>query len=165
MNFEADIEWVPDAGLPRRSLAQTGGITEISRWCQPPVMHGKCGEPRRGDGLASRDVRSPCRGLSSSLQTTGGLHHRLTSDVPPGRTCQTHLKPMTRSSLAFVVAVLLVGSEARADWTVASSKSERTPSAGVEHRRIVVTDSGTEERATIELALFSMKSATLRVVD
>jgi hypothetical protein len=46
MNFEPDIEWFPDAGLPRRSLAKMGGITEISRWYQLPDMHGKCGEPR-----------------------------------------------------------------------------------------------------------------------
>ena len=37
--------------------------------------------------------------------------------------------------------------------------------AGVEHRRIVLTESGTEERATLDLALFSTKSATLRVID
>ena len=39
MHFEPDTEWFPDAG----------GTTEISsRWCQPPDMHGKYGEPRQG---------------------------------------------------------------------------------------------------------------------
>ena len=29
MHFEPAIEWFPDAGPPRRSLAKMGGITEI----------------------------------------------------------------------------------------------------------------------------------------
>ena len=37
--------------------------------------------------------------------------------------------------------------------------------AGVEHRRIVLTESGTGKRATLDLALLSTKSATLRVID
>ncbi|MEA3074821.1 MAG: hypothetical protein QOD29_6267 [Alphaproteobacteria bacterium] len=41
--------------------------------------------PGRGDGMASRDFRRPCRGLRSYLQETGGLHHGLISDVPPGQ--------------------------------------------------------------------------------
>lgn len=37
--------------------------------------------------------------------------------------------------------------------------------AGVEHRRLQVTESETDERATLDLALFSTKSATLSVID
>ena len=37
--------------------------------------------------------------------------------------------------------------------------------AGVEHRRIVLTESETDEQATLDLALFPTKSATLRVID
>jgi exopolysaccharide biosynthesis protein len=37
--------------------------------------------------------------------------------------------------------------------------------AGVEHRRVVVTESETGEEARLDLALFSTKSATLRVID
>jgi exopolysaccharide biosynthesis protein len=37
--------------------------------------------------------------------------------------------------------------------------------AGVEHRRVVVTESETSEEARLNLALFSPKSATLRVID
>ena len=36
---------------------------------------------------------------------------------------------------------------------------------GVEHRRAVATESGNADRATLELALFSPKSTTLRVID
>lgn len=71
---------------------------------------------------------------------------------------------MARLSLGFAVAVLLVGS-ARADWTVTASQTERGIVAGVEHRRIALTESEADERATLDLALLSMKSATLRVID
>lgn len=70
---------------------------------------------------------------------------------------------MARLSARFILALLLAGS-ARADWTVASSQTERG-TAGVEHRRIVLSESESNERATLDLALFSTKSATLRVVD
>jgi exopolysaccharide biosynthesis protein len=60
--------------------------------------------------------------------------------------------------------LFLVGS-ARADWTVTASQTERGAAAGVEHRRIVLTESETDERATLDLALLSTKSATLRVID
>jgi uncharacterized protein YigE (DUF2233 family) len=60
--------------------------------------------------------------------------------------------------------LFLVGS-ARADWTVTASQTERGTVAGVEHRRTVLIDSETDEPATLDLALFSTKSATLRVID
>ena len=71
---------------------------------------------------------------------------------------------MARLSARFVLALFLVGS-ARADWTVASSQTEQGTAAGVERRHIVLTESQTSERATLDLALFSLKSATLRVID
>jgi exopolysaccharide biosynthesis protein len=69
-----------------------------------------------------------------------------------------------RFNAGFVLALFLVGS-ARADWTVATSQTERGSAAGVEHRRIVLTESESDERATLDLALLSTKSATLRVID
>jgi exopolysaccharide biosynthesis protein len=71
---------------------------------------------------------------------------------------------VTRLSARFILVLFLVGS-ARADWTVTASETERGAVAGAEHRRIVLTESQTEERATLDLALFSMKSAILRVID
>ena len=71
---------------------------------------------------------------------------------------------MVRLRARFVLALLLAGS-ARADWTVISSQTDRGLVAGLEHRRIVLTERGTDERATLDLALFSTKSATLRVID
>jgi hypothetical protein len=70
---------------------------------------------------------------------------------------------VARLSARFVLALFLVGS-ARADWTVTSSHTERGTATGVEHRRVVLTESNTGE-ATLDLALFSLKSATLRVID
>jgi exopolysaccharide biosynthesis protein len=58
-----------------------------------------------------------------------------------------------------------LASAARAEWTVASSEAEGGTVAGVEHRRIGVTESETGEEARLNLALFSTRSATLRVVD
>ena len=71
---------------------------------------------------------------------------------------------MVRLSVRFILALLLIGS-ARADWTVASSQTERGAAAGVEHRHILITESETSERATLDLALFSTKSASVRVID
>jgi exopolysaccharide biosynthesis protein len=71
---------------------------------------------------------------------------------------------VARLSAKFFLALFLVGS-ARADWTVTSSQTERGTAAGVEHRRIVLTESKADEQATLDLALFSLKSATLRVID
>jgi exopolysaccharide biosynthesis protein len=62
------------------------------------------------------------------------------------------------------IGLFLAGS-ARADWAVTSSKTERSTQAGVEHRRVVVAENGRGLEATIDLALFSSKSATIRVID
>jgi exopolysaccharide biosynthesis protein len=68
------------------------------------------------------------------------------------------------SLLRFALFLFLAGG-ARAEWNVASSESERATAVGVEHRRVVVTETGTGEEATVDLALFSTKSTTLRVID
>jgi uncharacterized protein YigE (DUF2233 family) len=59
----------------------------------------------------------------------------------------------------------LLGGSARADWTVASSQAERASGAGVEHRRVVLSESETGEKATLELSLFSSKGVAVRVID
>jgi uncharacterized protein YigE (DUF2233 family) len=71
---------------------------------------------------------------------------------------------VARLSFGFVVAMLVVGS-VRADWAVTSSQTGRAAAAGLEHRHVALAESGTDARATLELALFSTKSATLRVID
>ena len=71
---------------------------------------------------------------------------------------------VARLSARFVLALLLVES-ARADWSVASSQTERAAAAGVERRHVMLAEGESNDRATLDLALFSTKSATLRVID
>jgi uncharacterized protein YigE (DUF2233 family) len=59
---------------------------------------------------------------------------------------------------------LAVAVTAHADWTIRSAHSEQGR-AGVVHRQVSLEDSETNESATIDLALFSTKSCTLRVID
>lgn len=61
--------------------------------------------------------------------------------------------------------VLLLATSVRGEWTATSSQTERSAVPGIEHRRIVLTENESDERATLDLALFSTKSATVRVID
>lgn len=63
------------------------------------------------------------------------------------------------------IFVLLVFSTARAQWTQNSSQAEGSPAKGIEHRYVVMEDSGSGDRASLELAIFSTKSCRLTVVD
>jgi uncharacterized protein YigE (DUF2233 family) len=64
---------------------------------------------------------------------------------------------------ALVLASFILTQIASADWWIASTDRESSPVAGVEHRHIVLQNS--HEKATVDLAFFSPKSATLRVID
>lgn len=69
--------------------------------------------------------------------------------------------------MARVKAALLflaVAVTAQADWTIRSAHSE-PGLGGVVHRQVSLEDPETNESATIDLALFSTKSCTLRVID
>ncbi len=59
---------------------------------------------------------------------------------------------------------LAVAVTAHADWTIRSAHSE-PGHAGVVYRQVSLEDSETNGSATIDLALFSTKSCTLRVID
>jgi uncharacterized protein YigE (DUF2233 family) len=67
--------------------------------------------------------------------------------------------------LSAAFAVLFVVSSANAQWTQVSSQSEPSTAKGLEHRYVVVEESSSGERASLELAIFSTKSCRLRVVD
>jgi exopolysaccharide biosynthesis protein len=69
-----------------------------------------------------------------------------------------------RFSLTATILVLFLAA-ARGEWTVGSSEAERSLVPGVEHRRIILGEAVLGEEATLDLALFSTKNATLRVVD
>jgi exopolysaccharide biosynthesis protein len=64
-----------------------------------------------------------------------------------------------------LAAVLLSLGVSRGEWTVRSSETDRSTVPAVEYRRVVLNDKTSSEEATLDLALFSMKSATLRVID
>ena len=59
---------------------------------------------------------------------------------------------------------LAVAATAHADWTIAAVTTEGSR-VGVQHRHVVLEDAETSESATVDLALFSTKSCTLRVID
>jgi phosphodiester glycosidase len=61
--------------------------------------------------------------------------------------------------------VLLVFSTAEAQWSQISSQSEPSSLKGLEHRYVVVEDSNSGDRASLELAVFSTKTCRLRMVD
>ena len=61
--------------------------------------------------------------------------------------------------------LLILASAARGQWTQLSSESEPSAAKGLEHRYVVVEHSDSGERASLELAIFSIKSCRLRVID
>jgi hypothetical protein len=81
--------------LPCLCLAcQPGGLSEISRWCKPPVTPAKYSEPWKGDGRKARHYRRPSRAWGTHSRHTGGLHHRLIFMAPPAPTsrCRDNAK-------------------------------------------------------------------------
>ena len=63
------------------------------------------------------------------------------------------------------ILLLFVFSTAKAQWKQISSQAEPSPSKALEHRYVVLEDSKSGERASLELAIFSAKSCRLKVVD
>ena len=67
-------------------------------------------------------------------------------------------------SLTAAVLLLLCGI-AHAEWTITSSAQQGAGRAGVVHIKATAAESVTGAQATLHLAVFSPKAATLRVVD
>ena len=65
------------------------------------------------------------------------------------------------AALIFLVAAATTG---RPDWTITSAQTEGVRD-GVQHRHVVLTDPETSAHAIVDLAFFSAKSCTLRVID
>jgi exopolysaccharide biosynthesis protein len=63
------------------------------------------------------------------------------------------------------ISLLLSFSTAEGQWTQISNQSEGEPGRGVEHRYVVMEDSGSGDRASLELAIFSTKWCRLKVID
>ncbi|MDQ3119827.1 MAG: phosphodiester glycosidase family protein, partial [Verrucomicrobiota bacterium] len=72
---------------------------------------------------------------------------------------------VARFSLGIAAAALVLVAPAHATWTVTTSDTQRSAAASVEHWRIGLAENSTGTEATLELAVFSSKTATLRVLD
>jgi exopolysaccharide biosynthesis protein len=70
-----------------------------------------------------------------------------------------------RSWLTGALFFRLLAISAGAAWSVDSSETEKSSTAGLEHRRVVFSETASEEKATLELALFPPKSVVVRVAD
>jgi len=70
-----------------------------------------------------------------------------------------------RSSILLLLALWCAGGSARAEWTILSSEPQANGPAGVVHLMTKAQESASGQRATLHFALFSMKTATLRVID
>jgi hypothetical protein len=65
------------------------------------------------------------------------------------------------AALIFLVAAATTG---RPDWTITSAQAEGERD-GVQHQHVVLTDPETSAHAIVDLAFFSAKSYTLRLID
>ena len=72
---------------------------------------------------------------------------------------------MLRARKAAVALLVLLCASARAEWTIVSSVQQGAGRAGVTHVKATAAESETGAQATLHLAVFSPKSATLRVID
>lgn len=70
-----------------------------------------------------------------------------------------------RKLSSFALLLIFLARATHAQWTQISNQTEASPARGLEHRYIVMEDSNSGERASLELALFSAKACRLRVVD
>ena len=64
-----------------------------------------------------------------------------------------------------VALFLLALGVSRGGWKISSTETQASSVTGIEHRRIDLTEAESDEEATLDLALFSTKSATVRVID
>jgi len=69
-----------------------------------------------------------------------------------------------RKLSAALVLLVAAATTERADWTIQSAQTEGARD-GVEHRHVVLTDPEASSKATVDLALFSTRSCTLRMID
>ena len=72
---------------------------------------------------------------------------------------------MRKLSVVLFFAFVAATPKVFGDWDAISAQAEPSPVRGLEHRYVVLENSATGERVSLELALFSVKSCKLRVID
>lgn len=70
-----------------------------------------------------------------------------------------------KSLLAGALLLLVLATSARGGWTVSSFETDKGTAAAVEHRHVLLAENENGGEATVDFALFSAKSAALRVID
>jgi len=65
---------------------------------------------------------------------------------------------------AALLLLLALAATAHAEWTVRSTDSE-PGHAGIVHRHLILENAAVHEQLVVDLAVFSTKSCTLRVID
>jgi hypothetical protein len=70
-----------------------------------------------------------------------------------------------RSFSAIFIALVFGLTSVRAEWAIVSTASDFSNGRVVEHRHVILEDSGSGSRAALDFAIFSPKTATLRVID
>jgi exopolysaccharide biosynthesis protein len=70
-----------------------------------------------------------------------------------------------KSSLSAALLFLLLAGSGHATWTLSSAENEPGITAGIEHRRVVLASNANGNEANLDIALFSTKSAMVRVID
>jgi len=68
------------------------------------------------------------------------------------------------AKLRAALLLLAVAATAHADWTIRAADSEGGH-AGLVHRHVVLENAGAQEHVIVDLAIFSTKSGSLRVID
>ena len=66
--------------------------------------------------------------------------------------------------LRVAVLFLAVATTAHGNWTILSADSE-AGGAGIVHQHVILENAGINDRAVVDLAIFSTKSCTLRVIQ
>jgi exopolysaccharide biosynthesis protein len=65
---------------------------------------------------------------------------------------------------SLLVLPVALAASAHAEWKILSAESE-SGRAGIEHRHVVVEDAAAGQRVAVDVAVFSVKSTALRVID
>lgn len=124
-------------------------------------IHASLGRPEEALPLLEHSLaRPPGLRFRTCEWTQRGIDCAMTRDSRPWSG-----NMLRRPNLAIPLLWLACVLSAQAEWRVVSSETADTGRAGVVHITAQVTDDDSGDRATVHMASFSTKTATLRVID